>query len=175
MLGGLIAAPVLAALIALRRRRSLSQHAALLLPAVGIAVFGTTALRGSGHPLPDDFRTGYLLAAAAGVGLVLVNIAALAMTLSTRLSVPVAASITVLALVVGLCSGSMPMDGPGFLLNAFVPDWMNFWILSSVPPASPHLAPLFLWNLIQSLLFASALFVLGYLLFRNTDIVKKPT
>ena len=175
LLAGLVAAPLLAALIALCRRRNVSQYAALLLPAVTMAVLAVTTPYGHAHPPSGEFRSGYLLAAAAGVGLVLVNIAAIAMTLSTRLSIPVSASLTVLALVAGLSAGGIEIGGLSFLLNALVPDWMNFWILSSVPPASPHLASLFLWNLIQSFLFSSALFILGCLLFWNAEISKKST
>jgi len=172
LLLGIAATFGVAAILALSRRRNFRLLLAALLPPAMLAAFLSGLLYRPPYSISAGFGLPYLAAAVGGVALALLTVGAVTVTLSTRLPLPLCAVFTLLLMVVGVTAENVS-GGWALLRTCLIPDWMNFWILSTLPPASPRLRPLLAADLAFTFAFGAALFILGWWLFRNQEIMKR--
>ncbi len=177
LLGAPALALILAGLLNFVRRTSFSSTAFLLLM---LSLLGALLLSGSydrtGTPAAFDLRVDWrILAASFMVGLALVAVAALALSLSTRLSTVPTLTICVIMFVGGLMSdtllgGKLDASFLAAVAYAVIPNWMSFWYADALTGGGIVSAPYLLQSTLYALLYTGAVLLLGMLSFRDVDL-----
>ncbi len=176
-LGCPAAACILAAWLNYARRRSFLTSAYLLVPAAMLAALPLSAcFDDTGRWRPFDFRVDWHIAPASVlVFLALCVLAAIAVTLSTRLTTVPVIALTALALALGLVSdyvfGRHAADRwPARMAYIVTPNWQHFWMADALVDGDgipwSYVGAVFQY----AVLYSAAMLCIGALLFRRSDV-----
>lgn len=157
----------------LRRRRILPQMLRWISLLMILAVIWAAVYRAP-YQISSEFSFRYLSLALLGVALALINISIVTVTLSIRLGLPIVAAVTIIFMMLGFWPDTGPITIGQLALSAAVPRWTNFWLLPTARPDSAYLGQLVAADAAFTLAYGSAVFIVGWVLFRNQEIVRKP-
>jgi len=176
LLAAPFAALALAGLINYRWRRPFETTAFFLLLAFLLAVLaGCGWFDRTGHPGAYDLRVQWrILPASFLVALALVVLAAIAISLSTRLGVVPTLTLCMIVFVLGLLADHLAARGGGDAVTsavcALIPNWQNFWAADALSGEGTIPGWYVKRVCAYAASYSAAVLALGMLSFRSVDL-----